>query len=58
VANCSRYGPERGVVDTDRVYADEGTIKSVELKPEEVNDVEDGIGRSVDVDEVVELFSS
>jgi hypothetical protein len=34
---------EYGGVDADIVYADEGTTKFVELKPEEVDDVEDEV---------------
>jgi hypothetical protein len=45
----SRRGPGRGGVDADVVYADEGIAESVELKPREVDDVED---------KVVEVFFS
>jgi hypothetical protein len=45
VASCGRYGPERGGVDTDVVYADEGTT-AVEFKLEEVDDIEDEICRN------------
>jgi hypothetical protein len=54
VASRSRRGPERhgvyaNVVHTDIVYADECTAESIELKPKEVDDVED---------KVVEVFFS
>jgi hypothetical protein len=45
VASHSRRESGRGGVDTDVVYADEGTT-AVEFKPEEVDDVEDEICRN------------
>jgi hypothetical protein len=45
----SRRGPGRGGVDADVVYADEGTVESVELNSRGVDDVED---------KVVEVFFS
>jgi hypothetical protein len=52
MARRSRRGPGCGrvdgnIVDADVVYADECTTESVELKPEEVDDVKD---------ELVEIF--
>jgi hypothetical protein len=52
MARRSRRGPGCGgvdadIVNADVVYAVEGTMESVELKPKEVDDVED---------ELVEIF--
>jgi hypothetical protein len=38
-----RGGVNADVVDADVVYADEDTTESVELKPEGVDDVDDGV---------------
>jgi hypothetical protein len=50
MARRSRRGPGCGGVDTDIVNADVVYAESVELKPEEVDDVEDVVRRSVDID--------
>jgi hypothetical protein len=52
VASRSRRGSGRSgvgadVVETNVVYADEGTAKSVELKPKGVDDIEDKIAEVV-----------
>jgi hypothetical protein len=43
VVNRSRSGPRCGGVDVDIVYTDENTSESIELKPEEIDDVENKI---------------
>jgi hypothetical protein len=50
MAGRSRRGPGCGGVDADIVNADVVYAESVELKPEEVDDVEDEVRRSVDID--------
>jgi hypothetical protein len=46
MVSCGRHGLGHGWVDTDIISTDEGTVESVELKLEGVDDVEDKVDRS------------